>query len=153
MSGSDVVIVSARRTPIGAFLGALSPLSAVQLGITLTSLALGALGESTLAAIIRSLLPATADSRVTLLVHAAALAIAFAMLSALHVDLRNLPDTVYGYVPCQAVGGAAAFLGRSAILVPSLRRLHSTNLIIFPTNLAQGDVCEVIVPGDAGGEG
>ena len=32
MSSSDVVIVSARRTPIGAFLGALSPLSAVQLG-------------------------------------------------------------------------------------------------------------------------
>jgi acetyl-CoA C-acetyltransferase len=32
MSGSDVVIVSARRTPLGAFLGALSPLSAVQLG-------------------------------------------------------------------------------------------------------------------------
>jgi acetyl-CoA C-acetyltransferase len=32
MSPSDVVIVSARRTPIGAFLGVLSPLSAVQLG-------------------------------------------------------------------------------------------------------------------------
>ena len=32
MSASDVVIVSARRTPIGAFPGALSPLSAVQLG-------------------------------------------------------------------------------------------------------------------------
>jgi acetyl-CoA C-acetyltransferase len=32
MSTSDVVIVSAKRTPIGAFLGALSPLSAVQLG-------------------------------------------------------------------------------------------------------------------------
>jgi acetyl-CoA C-acetyltransferase len=32
MSPSDVVILSARRTPIGAFLGALSPLSAVQLG-------------------------------------------------------------------------------------------------------------------------
>jgi len=32
MSSSDVVIVSAKRTPIGAFLGALSPLSAVQLG-------------------------------------------------------------------------------------------------------------------------
>jgi acetyl-CoA C-acetyltransferase len=32
MSPSEVVIVSARRTPIGAFLGALSPLSAVQLG-------------------------------------------------------------------------------------------------------------------------
>jgi acetyl-CoA C-acetyltransferase len=32
MSASDVVIVSAKRTPIGAFLGALSPLTAVQLG-------------------------------------------------------------------------------------------------------------------------
>jgi acetyl-CoA C-acetyltransferase len=32
MSPSDVVIVSAKRTPIGAFLGALLPLSAVQLG-------------------------------------------------------------------------------------------------------------------------
>ena len=32
MSSSDVVIVAAKRTPIGAFLGALSPLSAVQLG-------------------------------------------------------------------------------------------------------------------------
>ena len=32
MSPSDVVIVSAKRTPIGAVLGALSPLSAVQLG-------------------------------------------------------------------------------------------------------------------------
>jgi acetyl-CoA C-acetyltransferase len=32
MSPSDVVIVSAKRTPIGAFLGALSPLTAPQLG-------------------------------------------------------------------------------------------------------------------------
>ena len=32
MSTADVVIVSAKRTPIGAFLGALAPLTAVQLG-------------------------------------------------------------------------------------------------------------------------
>src|SRR5580704_12062475 len=32
MSTTEVVIVSARRTPIGAFLGALAPLTAVQLG-------------------------------------------------------------------------------------------------------------------------
>ena len=32
MSAPDVVIVSAQRTPIGAFMGALSPLTAVQLG-------------------------------------------------------------------------------------------------------------------------
>jgi CBS domain containing-hemolysin-like protein len=69
--------------------------SAVQLGITLTSLALGALGESTFAAMIRSIIPAMADSRATLLVHAAALAIAFAMLSALHVVIGELvPKTV-----------------------------------------------------------
>src|SRR5436305_693505 len=55
--------------------------SAVQLGITLTSLALGALGESTFAAMIRSILPSMADSRLTLLLHAAALGLAFAMLS------------------------------------------------------------------------
>jgi CBS domain containing-hemolysin-like protein len=69
--------------------------SAVQLGITLASLALGALGEATLVTMIRSLVPATANSRVTLLVHAAALAIAFAMLSALHVVIGELvPKTV-----------------------------------------------------------
>ena len=69
--------------------------SGVQLGITLTSLAIGALGESTFAAIIRSVAPATADSRLTLLVHAAALAIAFALLSALHVVIGELvPKTV-----------------------------------------------------------
>src|SRR6202166_1208139 len=69
--------------------------SGVQLGITLTSLAIGALGESTLAAMIRSVMPTTADSRATLLVHAAALAIAFAMLCALHVVIGELvPKTV-----------------------------------------------------------
>lgn len=69
--------------------------SAVQFGITLTSLALGALGESTFATLLRSLAPPTADFRVTLLVHGAALAIAFALLSALHVVLGELvPKTV-----------------------------------------------------------
>src|SRR6266481_2035395 len=69
--------------------------SAVQLGITLTSLALGALGESTFAAMIRAVLPVTRDVRITLLVHGAALAVAFAMLSALHVVIGELvPKTV-----------------------------------------------------------
>jgi acetyl-CoA C-acetyltransferase len=44
MSGSDVVIVSAKRTPIGAFLGALSPLSAVQLGSAAIKAAIEASG-------------------------------------------------------------------------------------------------------------
>src|SRR3982075_492995 len=69
--------------------------SAVQLGISLTSLALGALGESTFAAMIRSVVPPMTDSRAILLVHAAALAIAFAMLSSLHVVIGELvPKTV-----------------------------------------------------------
>jgi len=44
MSGPDVVIVSAKRTPIGAFLGALSPLTAVQLGSAAIKAALEAAG-------------------------------------------------------------------------------------------------------------
>jgi acetyl-CoA C-acetyltransferase len=46
MSPSDVVIVSAKRTPIGAFLGALSPLSAVQLGSAAIKAALDAASMS-----------------------------------------------------------------------------------------------------------
>lgn len=69
--------------------------SGVQLGITLTSLALGALGESTLANILQTIWPQMAGTRATLLAHAAALAGAFALLSALHVVIGELvPKTV-----------------------------------------------------------
>jgi len=69
--------------------------SAVQLGITLASLALGALGESTLAGIIRGFMPAGAGLRTTLVLHATALGLAFAMLSALHVVIGELvPKTL-----------------------------------------------------------
>jgi acetyl-CoA C-acetyltransferase len=44
MPDNDVVIVSAKRTPIGAFLGALTPLSAVQLGAAATRAALESAG-------------------------------------------------------------------------------------------------------------
>jgi acetyl-CoA C-acetyltransferase len=44
MSTSDVVIVSAKRTPIGAFLGALAPLTAVQLGSAAIKAAVEAAG-------------------------------------------------------------------------------------------------------------
>ena len=69
--------------------------SAVQLGITLASLALGALGESTLAAIIRGFMPASVGLRMALVLHATALGVAFAMLSALHVVIGELvPKTL-----------------------------------------------------------
>jgi len=44
MSTTEVVIVSAQRTPIGAFLGALSPLTAVQLGTAAIKAAISAAG-------------------------------------------------------------------------------------------------------------
>jgi putative hemolysin len=69
--------------------------SAVQLGITLASLSLGALGESTLANLFRSISPTPSGARATLLVHALALAVAFALLSVLHVVIGELvPKTV-----------------------------------------------------------
>jgi putative hemolysin len=69
--------------------------SGVQLGITVASLALGALGESTLAKIFQTIWPGRAGTRAILLAHAAALAGAFALLSALHVVIGELvPKTV-----------------------------------------------------------
>jgi magnesium and cobalt exporter, CNNM family len=69
--------------------------SGVQLGITLTSLAIGALGEVTLAKIFQDIWPGTPGARTTIIAHAAALASAFALLSALHVVIGELvPKTV-----------------------------------------------------------
>jgi putative hemolysin len=69
--------------------------SGVQLGITLTSLALGALGESTLANFFRSLWPGVQGTRSAILAHALALTVAFALLTALHVVIGELvPKTV-----------------------------------------------------------
>jgi putative hemolysin len=70
--------------------------SGVQLGITLASLALGALGESTLASIFQTIWPRmVGTTRGTLLAHALALAAAFGLLSALHVVVGELvPKTV-----------------------------------------------------------
>ncbi len=69
--------------------------SGVQVGITLTSLAIGALGEATLATAFQQLWPGTPGTRTTLVAHALALAGAFLLLSALHVVLGELvPKTV-----------------------------------------------------------
>src|SRR6202161_4736816 len=69
--------------------------SAVQLGITLTSLALGALGESTLAAMLHPQFADVSSARAALITHGIALGLAFAMLSALHVVIGELvPKTV-----------------------------------------------------------
>jgi len=69
--------------------------SGVQVGITLASLALGALGEATLAGLFQSLWPGTPGTRSAIVAHAAALAGAFALLTALHVVIGELvPKTV-----------------------------------------------------------
>jgi putative hemolysin len=69
--------------------------SGVQVGITLTSLAIGALGEATLANFFQQIWHGTQSTRTVFLVHMAALAGAFALLSALHVVMGELvPKTV-----------------------------------------------------------
>jgi CBS domain containing-hemolysin-like protein len=69
--------------------------SGVQLGITLTSLAIGALGEATLARAFQAIWPGTAGTHTVLIAHTFALAGAFALLCVLHVVLGELvPKTV-----------------------------------------------------------
>jgi putative hemolysin len=64
--------------------------SGVQVGITLTSLAIGALGEATLARFVESHMPAQGNIRMLLVIHGVALALAFLFLSAIHVIFGEL---------------------------------------------------------------
>jgi len=67
----------------------------VQVGITLTSLAIGALGEATLATAFQQIWHGTQGTRTAFVAHALALTCAFALLSAMHVVLGELvPKTV-----------------------------------------------------------
>jgi CBS domain containing-hemolysin-like protein len=81
--------------------------SGVQVGITLTSLAIGALGEMTLAKLVQQVMPAEGSVRTLLLVHGVALAIAFLFLSAIHV--------VFGELVPKSISLARA--GRVALMV------------------------------------
>jgi putative hemolysin len=64
--------------------------SGVQVGITLTSLGLGALGESTLASILNPMVANIPGWHTIALVHAVSLAVAFLFLTTLHVVLGEL---------------------------------------------------------------
>jgi putative hemolysin len=64
--------------------------SGVQVGITLASLALGALGEATLVVLVQQVIPANGSPQTLFALHAIALTIAFLMLSALHVVFGEL---------------------------------------------------------------
>ena len=64
--------------------------SGVQVGVTLTSLGLGALGESTLASVLSPLLETLPGRHTVLLIHAVSLTVAFLFLTMLHVVLGEL---------------------------------------------------------------
>jgi CBS domain containing-hemolysin-like protein len=64
--------------------------SGVQVGITLTSLGLGALGESTLASVLSPLVANIPGRHTVALVHAVSLFVAFVFLTTLHVVLGEL---------------------------------------------------------------
>src|SRR5467141_4881381 len=87
---------NARARVVEALLGDLHRVvSGVQLGITLTSLAIGALGEATFAKMIQAIWPRSLGAHTALFAHAIALACAFALLSALHVVIGELvPKTL-----------------------------------------------------------
>lgn len=69
--------------------------SGVQVGITLTSLAIGALGEATFANAFQSIWTGVPGTRSALLAHALALVCSFILLSVLHVVIGELvPKTV-----------------------------------------------------------
>ncbi len=69
--------------------------SGVQVGITLSSLALGALGQATLSRILQGIWQGTPGTRSVFFAHSLALAVSFALLSILHVVLGELvPKTV-----------------------------------------------------------
>ncbi|MGB7282783.1 MAG: hemolysin family protein [Candidatus Acidiferrum sp.] len=69
--------------------------SGVQVGITLTSLAIGALGEATLAPALQQIWRGAQNTSTLFFSHAIALGCAFALLSAMHVVLGELvPKTV-----------------------------------------------------------
>ena len=86
-----VVKGNARARIVEQLLGDLHRVvSGVQVGITLTSLAIGALGEATLVKMLHGVLPTEGSLRTLLLIHAAALTIAFLFLSAIHVVFGEL---------------------------------------------------------------
>src|SRR6202521_2095490 len=87
---------NARARVVEALLGDLHRVvSGVQLGIALTSLAIGALGEATFAKMIQAIWPRGLGAHTALFAHAIALACAFALLSALHVVIGELvPKTL-----------------------------------------------------------
>jgi CBS domain containing-hemolysin-like protein len=65
-------------------------LSGVQLGITLASLGLGAVGEATIAHTIEGALPSLPGTRAHLLIHGGSLALSLSFLTLLHVVLGEL---------------------------------------------------------------
>ena len=91
-----VELGDARAKIVQELLGQLDRVvSGVQVGITLTSLGLGALGESALAELLRPMLDWLPGSRATALAHGVALALAFALLTILHVVIGELvPKTI-----------------------------------------------------------
>src|SRR5229473_687579 len=60
------------------------------IGVTLTSLAIGLLGEATFAKLFQAIWPGSLGAHTALFAHAIALACAFALLSALHVVIGSL---------------------------------------------------------------
>ena len=100
----------ARARVVQQLLGQLDRVvSGVQVGITLTSLAIGALGEPVVAQLFRPMLDWLPGSRATLVAHGIAIVLAFAFLTVLHVVFGELvPKTI----SLEHAGRAALLIAR-----------------------------------------
>src|SRR5882724_4728977 len=95
---------NARARVVEALLGDLHRVvSGVQLGITLTSLALGALGEATFAKMIQAIWPRSLGAHTALFAHAIALACAFPLLGALQFVMGKLFPKTLGLARAERV--------------------------------------------------
>lgn len=57
------------------------------------------------------------------------------LLRPFSIDEATLDDSPGGYPACRTFGGAAAFLDRQGILVPSVHRAGTLNLVVFSDRL------------------
>jgi CBS domain containing-hemolysin-like protein len=151
---AEFALVGARRTRIEALVRAGSRaarfanhaihhldhyISATQLGITLSSLALGWLGETTIAAFLMQLFQGLPDPWNVVATHVVAGTIAFAFITFLHIVLGELaPKSVALLFPeATSMALAAPLIGFAKIFRPFIMLLNGTaNLLLRMVGLS-----------------
>ena len=118
-------------------------IAATQLGITLASIALGAVGESVLATLLRPLLTFIPEGLEPLTAHAVATFLAIAGITYVHVILgEQIPKIVVIHSPDRLALRTAWFLnGFAAVTAPVIRLMNATTyLLLRPFGYSRADM-------------